>query len=439
VYAVRQGPVLARNLMARLRGGALRAYRPQRDFLSLLNLGDGSAIGAKWGLSLEGRRVFALKDWLDRRFVRRFQVLDAEGAPTPDWRTAPMPERDMLCGGCAAKVGESSLTRALERLGVPSDPAVVLGLAQPDDAAAVETERGEIVAATVDGFRAFADDPYLVGRVAAVNAASDLWAKGVAPRFALAQVTVPETEPARAEETLYQVMAGARAALDAEGITLVGGHTTTGPELAVGFAIWGFAPSPDALIRLGGVAPGDRLILTKPLGTGVILQADMRGLARGEWVEAAVASMLRSNGPAARAMAAVRPSAATDVTGFGLAGHLGEMLRASKGSAVLDLPALPALPGAVTLLGRGIRSTAHPENARARRAMLVEPPAGRHPALDLLFDPQTSGGLLLGVAPDRAPALLAALREAGDAHAAVIALVAPPRPDGALIRVVATA
>jgi selenide,water dikinase len=438
VYAVRQGPVLAHNLMARLRGGRLRAYRPQRDFLSLLNLGDGRAVGVKWGVSVEGPRVFALKDWIDRRFVRRFQVLDADGAVTPDFATGPMPGADMVCGGCAAKVGESSLTRALERLGVPSHPAVVLGLAEPDDAAAVETERGEIVAATVDGFRAFADDPYLVGRVAAVNAVSDLWAKGVPPRFALAQVTVPETDPARTEETLYQVMAGARAALDADGVTLVGGHTTIGPELVVGFAVWGFAPSADALIRLGGVAPGDRLILTKPLGTGVILQADMRALARGEWVEAAVASMLRSNGPAARAMMALRPSAATDVTGFGLAGHLGEMLRASKGSAVLDLAALPVLPGAVALLGRGIQSTAHPENSRARRAMLVEPEAGRHPALDLLFDPQTSGGLLLGVAPDRVPTLLAALREAGDAHAGVVGEVEPPRPDGALIRVVAT-
>ena len=439
VYAVRQGPVLARNLMARLRGERLRAYRPQRDFLSLLNLGDGRAIGTKWGVSAEGRRVFVLKDWIDRRFVRRFQVLDREGAVTADFRAAPTPGGDMLCGGCAAKVGESSLTRALERLGVPSHPAVVLGLAQPDDAAAVETDRGEIVAATVDSFRAFADDPYLVGRVAAVNAVSDLWAKGVTPRFALAQVSVPETEPARAEETLYQVMAGARAALDADGVTLVGGHTTTGPELVVGFAVWGFAASADALVRIGGVAPGDRLILTKPLGTGVILRADMRGLARGEWVEAAAASMLRSNGPAARAMIARRPSAATDVTGFGLAGHLGEMLRASKCSAVLDLAALPALPGAVGLLARGVRSTAHPENARARRAMLVEPEAGTRPALDLLFDPQTSGGLLLGISPDRSAAMLAALREAGDAHAAIIGVVTPPRPDGSLIRVVATA
>ncbi|HEX6079787.1 MAG TPA: selenide, water dikinase SelD [Methylomirabilota bacterium] len=343
----------------------------------------------------------------------------------------------MLCGGCAAKVGESALVRALERLGPTSHPAVILGLAQPDDAAAVETERGEIVAATVDGFRAFADDPYLVGRVAAVNAASDLWAKGATPRFALAQVTVPDGEPARAEETLYQVMAGARAALDADGVTLVGGHTTAGPELVAGFAVWGVAPSADALIRLGGLAAGDRLILTKPLGTGVLLQADMRGLARGAWVEATVASMLRSNGPAARAAAPLRPSAATDVTGFGLAGHLGSMLRASKCSALLDLDALCALPGALSLLSRGIRSTAHPENAKARRAMWMADEVAAHPALELLFDPQTSGGLLLGIPAERAEALLAAVRAAGDETAALIGVVAPPRADGALIEVAA--
>ena len=437
VYAVRQGPVLARNLMARARGERLSAYRPQRDFLSLLNLGDGRAIGTKWGVAVEGASLFSLKDWIDRRFVRRFQVLGPDDSVTADFAASPMPGGGMLCGGCAAKVGESALARALERLGPTSHPAVILGLAQPDDAAAVETDRGEIVAATVDGFRAFADDPYLVGRVAAVNAISDLWAKGVAPRFALAQVTVPDDEPARAEETLYQVMAGARAGLDADAVTLVGGHTTTGPELVVGFAVWGLVGSPDALIRLGGLAPGDQLVLTKPLGTGVLLQADMRGMARGAWIEAACASMLRSNGPAARAAGSLRPSAATDVTGFGLAGHLGSMLRASKVSAVLDLDTVPALPGALSLLGRGVRSTAHPENAKARRAMWVGEAVARRPALDLLFDPQTSGGLLLGIPAERGEALLRALRAAGDPAAAVIGVVAASRADGALIEVVA--
>ena len=436
VYAVRQGPVLASNLMARGRGdGRLRTYRPQHDFLSLLNLGDGRAIGTKWGRSVEGRSVFALKNWIDRRFVRRFQVLGPDDAVTPDFAASSMPVGAMLCGGCAAKVGESGLHRALERLGPTSHPAVILGLAQADDAAAVETDGGEILAATIDGFRAFADDPFLVGRVAAVNAVSDLWAKGVAPRFALAQVTVAEGDPARAEETLYQVMAGARAALDADGVVLVGGHTTTGPELVVGFAIWGFASFAEALIRIGGLAPGDRLVLTKALGTGVIMQADMRGLARGAWVEAAYASMLRSNGPAARAAAPLRPSAATDVTGFGLAGHLGSMLRASKVSAVLELDRLPALPGALSLLRRGVRSTAHPENAKARRAMLADDASAGSLALDLLFDPQTSGGLLLGIAPERCDALVQALHAAGDGPA-VIGEVTSPRADGALMTVV---
>jgi selenide,water dikinase len=437
VYAVRQGPVLAHNLMARARGaGPLRAYRPQRDFLSLLNLGDGGAIGTKWGLSVEGRSIFALKDRIDRRFVRRFQVLGPGDSVRADFAASPMPAGEMLCGGCAAKLGETGLYRALERLGPTSHPAVILGLAQPDDAAAVETDGGAIVAATIDGFRAFADDPYLVGRVAAVNAVSDLWAKGAPPRFALAQVTVPEADPARAEETLYQVMAGARAALDADGVALVGGHTTTGPELAVGFAVWGLAASADALIRIGGLSPGDHLVLTKPLGTGVVLQADMRGLARGAWVDATCASMLRSNAAAARAAMELRPSAATDVTGFGLAGHLGSMLRASKVSAVVDLDALPALPGALSLLGRGVRSTTHPENARARRAMLVDDGAAGRPALDLLFDPQTSGGLLLGIPAPRRDALLRALHAAGDGAAVVIGEVAAPRADGALIAVV---
>ena len=438
VYAVRQGPVLTANLRARLMGQPLEPYRPQRDFLSLLNLGDGRAIGSKWGVSVEGTSVFKLKDRIDRRFVDRFQVLRDDGALTPMFSAAPaMGGDDMVCGGCAAKVGESTLSRALERLGVASDPSVVLGLGVPDDVAAVATERGEIVVSSVDGFRAFTDDPYLVGRVAAVNAASDLWAKGATPRWALASVEIPELEPARAEETLYQTLAGARAALDADGITLVGGHTTSGADLHVGFAVHGTVPSADALMRKGGVSPGERLILTKPLGTGVLFFADMRGRARGEWMEAAVASMLRSNAAAAGVARAHGATACTDVSGFGLAGHLGEMLRASKCAAVLDLAALPLLPGAGVLLARGDRSTFHPENARSRRALRINASAQAHPALDILFDPQTSGGLLFAVPAERAEAALAALRASGDGAAAMIGEVTAPRGDQALFEVVA--
>ncbi len=192
VYAVRQGPTLIANLRARVMGGSMRRYRPQRDFLSLLNLGDGRALASKWGIALEGNWAFTLKDRIDRRFVRRFQVLGPAGDLQPEFARAPAMAQDMICGGCAAKVGESVLTRALDRLGAVSDPDVVLGLAVPDDAAAVATARGEIIVSSVDAFRAFTDDPYLVGRVAAVNAASDLWAKGSVPRFALAWVQVPD-------------------------------------------------------------------------------------------------------------------------------------------------------------------------------------------------------------------------------------------------------
>jgi selenide,water dikinase len=439
VYAVRQGPALTRNLRARLGGTALRPYRPQSDFLSLLNLGDGRAIASKWGLSAEGGLMFRWKDHIDRRFMARFQVLEPDGAVAPEFARAPaMAGTAMLCGGCAAKVGESVLSRALERIGAPVDPAVLLGMAERDDVAAVATPRGEVVVSTVDSFRAFTDDPYVVGRVAAANAASDLWAKGVAPRFALAQVSIPERDPEQAEETLCQVLAGARALLDAEHIALVGGHTTTGDELVVGFAVFGVTPAVETLIRVGGLLPGDRLVLTKPLGTGVLFQADMRGVARGQWVEAALASMSRANRAASATARALGASAATDITGFGLAGHLGQMLRASKTSAVIDLSRLPLLPGVVGLLGRGIRSTSHEQNTRGRRGIRISAAAAAHAAIEALFDPQTSGGLLFGIAPARADEAVARLRAGGDPAAAVIGEVRPSHPEGALFEVVAS-
>jgi selenide,water dikinase len=434
VYAVRQGPLLEHNLRARIEGRALRAFRPQRDFLALLYLGDGEALGVKWGHAVAGPRVLALKDRIDRRFVRRFQVLDADGAPThafPPMEAAP----EMICGGCAAKVGESVLQRALARLEPRHDADVELGLEAPDDAAAVRSPRGDLVVASIDGFRPFVDDPFLVGRVAAVNAASDLWAKGATPRFALASVTLPGADPAREEELLFQVLAGARAALDGESIALVGGHTMSGDGLQVGFAVWGFADG--ALLRLGGLAHGDRLILTKPLGTGVLFHAEMRGLARGGWIEAAIASMLRSNAAASRVAREIGASACTDVSGFALAGHLGAMLRVSGTSARVALDALPLLPGARECFARGLRSTAHPENAKTRSALRIDPRVASRPELDALFDPQTSGGLLFGVTAARGEEAIAQLHAAGDVAAVCVGEVTAADADGALFSVVA--
>ena len=432
VYAVREGPTLVTNLRRRLAGEPLRRYHPQRDYLMLLNLGDGTAIGTKWGLVLEHAAMFTWKDRIDRRFMETYQVLGPEGEPAAPFERVlpPMPEMDMVCGGCAAKVGEDALRAALDRLPTaPPDPEVVLGLAEADDAAAYR-EGNRLLVASVDAFPAFTDDPWLVGLVAAHNALGDLYAKGAAPRRAMAWVGVPEeSDP---DETLFQVLAGARAALDRAGVTLLGGHTTVGPMLTVGFWVGGLAEAPPW--RASGLRAGDRLVLARGLGTGVLWHADAAGRATGRWIEAAVAAMRRGNGPASAAARTVGPSAATDVTGFGLAGHLGQMLRASERSAVVDLDRVPALPGALALLGAGERSTFHDQNRRALRALHVDQSA-RRVVLELIFDPQTAGGLLFGVAPEDAQRLVTALRDAGEAQAAVIGEVVPPREDGALFAV----
>jgi len=430
VYAVRQGPALVDNLRSALAaGGLVRRYRPQRDFLTLLNLGDGTAIGAKWGLSFEGRWVFRWKDRIDRAFMRRYRILGEDDAVTAEFAPlAGMRDRmDILCGGCAAKLGQGALERALERLG-PGEraPAVELGIEEGDDAAAVVTPTGTRVVSSVDQFRGFTDDPFLVGRVGAVNAASDILAKGISPEIAQAIIALPESAPpAEREDLLLQVLAGARRALDDLGVSLVGGHTTTASELLVGFLVEAFAGPDERLLALSGLESGATLILTKPLGTGVLFHADMKGRLRGRWFEAAVESMLRPNDGAARIARSFGATAATDVTGFGLARHLAGMLRASDLAADVDVRALPRLPGAGPLLAAGLRSTFHDENERAAPGIEFAPEARDHENLPLLFDPQTSGGLLFGVSPAAADDVLAALVDAGYGGAAAIGSTRP--------------
>jgi len=428
VYAVRAGPVLDANLRARLHGRSPRRYRPQRDFLTLLNMGSGEALGAKWGVVAAGPGVFRLKDWIDRRFMRRFQVLDAEGRPAAEF---PSPEQmgmePMECGGCAAKLDAASLGRALARVGAPpADASVLLGLDASDDAAALRLSGGEVLVASVDAFRAFSDDPWLVGRVAAVNAVSDVLAKGAAPRHALALVNVPAADRSEAEETLFQVLAGVRAGLEPLGVSLVGGHTTaTGDDLFVGLSITGELPAGASLLPQDGARLGQALVLSKALGTGVVLAADMQGLARGAWVAQAHASMLRPNHAALEVAQRFSASACTDVSGFGLAGHLASVLRASGVGAELELSELPALAGAIDLLASGLRSSFHAQNVAASAAEVELRAAERS---ELLFDPQTSGGLLFCVAAERADEAVAALHEVGDRSAAVIGRLVAARP-----------
>jgi selenide, water dikinase len=219
-------------------------------------------------------------------------------------------------------------------------------------------------------------------------------------------------------------MAGANEMLRAAGCALVGGHTSEGAELALGFSVNGLVAR-ERFLRKGGLMPGDALILTKPLGTGTLLAADMRGKAKARWVMAAIAHMTQSNAAAAKILHAHGATAATDVTGFGLIGHLVEMIRASKADVMLDLASLPLLPGVRETIGLGIFSSLQPQNVRLRRAIRNLDEAKRAPAYPVLFDPQTAGGLLASIPRQSAAACLAALQGAGYEHAAIIGSVTP--------------
>lgn len=427
VYAVRAGPVLVDNLEALIRGWPLRPFRPQRDFLTLLNLGDGTALGRRGPLMAEGAWVFRLKDRIDRRFVEGFRVLDPAGGPSPG-SSAMQGAGAMACGGCAAKVGQATLELALATLEPTVDPSVLLGVTAQDDVAVTVTPGGELVVSNLDAFRAFSDDSFLVSKVAAINAMSDLWAKGVTPRHALALVMVPPSADDRATARLLaDVLAGARSAFAPAGATLVGGHTLVGAGLSVGFAVFGYARPDAPIIARGGLRSGDLLVLTKALGTGVLLRADGMGWLSGPDAATLYESLCRPNDAAMAVMSAHEPSGATDVTGFGLVGHLASLCSSSGVSAELWLDALPALPGARALLGRGVRSRLHEENARALGRAEVTADAAAHPLLPLSVDPQTSGGLLFGAAPDRAEAALEALLAAGH-QAAVVGRVSALEP-----------
>jgi selenide, water dikinase len=415
VFAVRQGPPLADNLRRALLGRKLKPFTPQRRYLSIIGTGDDHALATRGAWSVEGAWVWRWKDHIDRKWMRMYREpparamqMNAPAAP-PDPALADADARRLLadigmrCGGCGAKVGASVLVRVLARLGPSPGSGVTLGLDAPDDAAMIEVPAGKALVQSVDFFRTFIDDPFAFGEVAAVHALGDVWAMGARPHSALALAVVPAAAERLMEEDLFQLLAGARRVLDQAGCALIGGHSGEGPEAALGFSVNGLV-DPARALRKGGLKIGDKLMITKPLGTGVIFAAAMRGVARGTWIAAALASMRQPSSAAAEELVAVGTHACTDVTGFGLAGHLAEMIRATgRGDEVsvdLDLDALPALAGAAELFAQGFASSLQPENLRARHLIDGIDAAAAHPKLPLLFDPQTAGGLLAAVPAD---------------------------------------
>jgi len=421
VFAVRQGPPLTRNLRRAVRGEPPLPFRPQREFLSLVSTGDRYAVASRSRWSVEGRWVWRWKDHIDRVFMRKFSDLpamdrDASEDPGPGAPENPPP---MHCAGCGSKVGARVLRRALARLDLPRSDDVLVGLESPDDAAVVRLPEGRVAVHTVDHFRALLDDPFVFGRVTAVHALGDLWAMGATPQSAMAIVTLAYATEAKMEEDLVQLLAGAGEVFAETGTTLVGGHTSEGPEMALGFALSGHA-APGEWLRKSGLKQGDALVLTKPLGTGALFAAEMRGKAKGRWIAGAVKTMSQTSGRASVVLRAHGANAMTDVTGFGLAGHLGEMLAASGCGARIALAEVPLLAGASEVAAAGISSSLQPQNRLAEDSFAMAPGPAGGPAYELLFDPQTAGGMLAGVPAERAADAVVALRQAGYEAAAVI-------------------
>ena len=404
VYAVRQAPILFHNIAAFFLGKKMKAFNPQSNLLSLVSAGDRSALAARGAFYFSGRLAWKWKDWIDRRFMKQFNELPEMKRQRSN---VLIEEFDSIhfCGGCGSKVSSDTLTEVLQEIMGDEAP---LG-----DAAPIEVPEGKILLQSVDHFRSFLNDSYLQARIAVCHAMSDLYACGGEPLSVMASITLPFSNPEISRNTLTQIMQGILDQLDIEGARLIGGHTSEGEELSIGFTVNGLA-SRDHLrekrIRRAGLS----VILTKGLGIGAIFAADMQNRCKEEWVSSAISSMLKSNHAASEIAADFGVEFCTDVTGFGLAGHLSEMIGCDIGVELL-LGEVPLLPGAEEIInGLNILSSLHKSNRRAAKVVdLVQED-------DILYDPQTSGGLLMAIEEPRALELTQSLRINGYLQASII-------------------
>ena len=483
VYAVRAGPVLAENLLRYARGVPLKPFRAQRRALAILGNARGSAVASRGWLFAAGKPVWWLKQFIDRRFMARFTPPDMSEA----LGESAVDQALMRCAGCGSKLPASLLTRVLERLDVHPDEQVLQGIGE--DAAMLQigthtqkgthtgpeegthttrpgththpeqgthtdvtpsgtsgkgthTEQGthtnpekgtHTLCVSTDHFPQMVSDTYLFGRIAAHHGLSDLFAMGARPRYALVNLNVKLMAANLMEDEAELALKGANDVFRECGVTLVGGHSTESETTALGCTVIGDAEAP--LLVKSGLVEGEMLVLTKPLGVGVLLAGEMRRRTLGRWLEAALEVMDQSNGPGVRALRAHGAASCTDVTGFGLLGHLLEMLRASEVAAELWLDQVPRLDGAVELMASGVESSLQSANESALAEVEVSGLPLTDPALRLLMDPQTCGGLLVGIAPARAETLLGALGECGYECAAIIGkVIAPSAP--ARVRIV---
>lgn len=405
VYAVRAAPVLFDNLRAKLVGLPLRAFHPQKDYLKLISLGQKSALAEKWGRIWQGPWLWRLKNRIDQKFMNMFHNLpEMPHADLPPVLTLGVAQElgdgQPICGGCGSKVGAGTLSGALETLPQSHRADVVTG--RGDDAAVLKIgEHYQVI--TTDHLKSFTEDPALMAQITAVHALGDIWSMGARPQAVLATVILPRMSQSLQARTMAEIMGAAAQVFAQTGAEIVGGHSTQGIEMTIGFTITGLADRP---ITHAGARVGDVLILTRAIGTGVLLAAEMQGKANGRHVAKMLAAMAQPQDKAAEILK--DSNAMTDVTGFGLAGHLQAICRSSGVGAELVLDQTPVYEGATQMSEIGVKSTIYDSNLMHAP---VENATGSK--AKLLHDPQTAGGLLAAVPAEKADEILSKLQELG--------------------------
>lgn len=431
VFAVRQGPVLFKNLCRFALGKKLKQHRPQLEFLKIIALGDKYAVATRGSQTLAGKWVWYWKNRIDQKFMAMFSQLKPMTRPARAEKTSPaisglsrkaMQQQAMRCGGCGAKVGGSILSRVIAQLKITEQDSVLLGVHNSDDAAALDLSnfQPQLLLQSVDNFKGLVSDPYQQGQLAALHALSDIYAMGGTAHSAQALVNMPYAGDAITERDLLLLMQGANQALREHQCQLIGGHSSEGMELSLGFCINGLI-KPGQLLKKNQLVAGQHLVLTKPLGSGVLFAGHSQLKTHSRHIDSALQSMLQSNQQAADIAQQFKASACTDITGFGLVGHLQEMLKSSGLGADISLAQLPIYPGAEQCAKDNIHSSLFAQNKKLVDVMLTD--NSKQALANLVYDPQTCGGLLIAIDSEQVDDLLQALRSAGYQHSRDIAVV----------------
>jgi selenide,water dikinase len=411
---------------------SLKTFHPKKNVLSLITIGNRKALVHQDSPSILRwmwpSLLWTVKDWIDRRFMNRFQARTFDANPGYVNKAMPVPKNTLVpedwqentCGGCGSKLAASTLTQSLNKLEIPKDDIVLLGVKDGEDCALTRFSENALCLQTIDQFRSFISDPYLLGQIATQHALSDIYAMGGVAKTVQVGLTLCAASEKIYKEDIFQVMSGVLDILTKSAVSLVGGHTGEGSELAIAIAVQGEV-EPRQVLRKQLTKPGNQLILTKPIGTGVTFAANMLAQANGKLVDDALSSMLQSNKIAMETIRSFDISGCTDITGFGLLGHAFEMLGKNSDNALgikIDYKAIPLFDGVCELFAKGYLASLAGKNHESLRTVLNADVNNQH--FPALFDPQTSGGLLFSVPPQQTEDCLKALYQNGVTKACVI-------------------